>query len=121
MRTYGRVPVDPANPSGAKRWIEVTTTEAGFDDYVWVTTLAQTLKLNLNESPFFSNYGIPAKASIVQQVAPDFYVARTQQQFASKFANLIIYREPVVDKPTYRVNVTTHQGVRLSLSVPIAT
>ncbi len=117
MRTYGRV-------NG--KWVEVDTTPTGFDDYVYLTTLAQVLKLNLGESPFYANFGIPAKASIIQQIAPDFYVMRTQQQFAGFFASLTIARSPAPpgyprDTPTYQVAVTTNEGFRLSSTVPIAT
>lgn len=136
MRTYGRVPVlipgsnvqaiDPETGSPATEWVEVDTTAAGYNDYVYITTLIQVLKLNLGESPFYGNYGIPAKASIVQQVAPDFYVIRTQQQFAGRFANLTIARTAApsgypINTPTYRVAVTTHQGLKLNVTVPIAT
>jgi len=103
VRTYGRV-------NGV--WEEVSTDAAGYDDYVWITTLIQVLKLNLGESPFFANYGIPAKPAIVQQVFPDFYVTRTQQQFASHFASLIVSKvnDPT---PTYNINLTTNQGAKV--------
>lgn len=117
MRTYGRT-TDPL--TGKKTWVEVATDVNGFDDLVWVTTLAQALQLNLGESPFYANYGIPAKESVVTQVFPDFYMARTQQQFAPRFAALLIARQnlPI---PTYQVNVTTHQGVKLNAQIPIPT
>lgn len=114
MRTYGRI----ANPDGTKQWVVVTTDANGFDDFVWVTTLCQVLLLNLGESPFWANYGIPAKPTIVQQVQPDFYVARTQQQFAPYFANLVVAKERS-SPPTYRVNITTHQGVKASVTVEV--
>jgi len=114
MRTYGRI----TNPDGTKSWVEVTTDANGFNDWVWVTTLCQVLLLNLNESPFYANYGIPAKQSVIQQVQPDYYVARTQQQFADKFANLVIAKESS-NPPKYRVNVTTHQGIKASVMVQI--
>ncbi|MEJ0017543.1 MAG: hypothetical protein WDN25_13450 [Acetobacteraceae bacterium] len=116
MRTYGRV----TDTMGNKTWVEVTTDAQGFNDMVYVTTLAQTLKLNLGDSPFYADYGIPAHPSIVQQVIPDFYVARTQQQFAARFASLQIARVSG-DPPTYNLTITTHQGVRLNASVPIPT
>lgn len=111
MRTWGRV-------NGT--WTEVTTDADGFNDLVYLTTLCQTLKLNLGESPFFGNYGIPAHESVVQQVFPDFYVAMVQQQFAPFFASVIISKENSTT-PTYRVNVTTNQGYKLSATVPIPT
>lgn len=125
MRTYGRIyvrdsqgaAIDP-QPAGYPKWVEVDTDAAGFNDMVWLTTLIQTLKMFLGESPFYANYGIPANTAVIQQIAPDYYMARTQQQFAQYFASLILAREPGA-KPTYRISVTTHQGVKLNVSVPV--
>lgn len=108
MRTYGRL-------NG--RWVEVSTDANGFNDAVYLTTLIQCLKLNLGESPFYANYGIPAHPSVVQQVFPDFYVAQTQQQFAPYFASLLIAKQNA-PTPTYQINVTTHQGGRVATSIP---
>lgn len=115
MRTYGRV----TNPDGSRTWQVVTTDANGNDDMVWLTTLVQTLLLNLGESPFFAQYGIPAQQSVMQQVFPDYYVGVTQQAFSSYFASLLISKlsNPLV--PSYQINVTTHQGVKLNPSVPI--
>jgi len=113
VRTYGRI----RNQDGSLTWVRVSTDANGFDDYVWLTTLLQSLKLGLGESPFWANYGIPARQSVAQQIAPDYYVARTQQQFASRFANLVVARESS-QVPTYKINVTTHQGVKIATSVP---
>jgi hypothetical protein len=114
MRTYGRV----YSTDGSYVWVEVDTAADGSNDAVWLTTLIQTLKLNLNESPFYANYGLPAHQSIIQQVAPDFNVGLTQQFFAPRFAALTIVKrsDPT---PTYDVNVTTHQGVKLQASIPV--
>lgn len=115
MRTYGRIyDQDGKNP----RWVVVETDQNGMNDQVWITTLIQVLKLNLNESPFYGDWGIPAKPSVIQQVFPDFYVARTQQRFAQHFASLIVAKEnfPV---PTYKVNVTTNQGFKLAMDIAV--
>ncbi len=117
MRTYGRT----YDADGLPTWVEVSTDAEGRNDFVWATTLCQVLQLNLNESPFYANYGIPAKTSLIQQVAPDFYVMRVQQQFSQYFANLVISRVPLAAAPVYRVNVTTNQGVKLNAEVPIPT
>lgn len=115
LRTWGR----PHNRDGTYGpWTEVTTTASGQDDLVWFTTLCQVLLLNLGESPFFANYGIPAHASVVTQVFPDYYVAFTQQQFSRYFASLIIAKQNTPD-PRYNVNVTTHAGVKLNANIPI--
>ena len=114
MRTYGRIPVVPGGPP--VKWVMVETDANGMNDGVWLTTLIQVLKLNLNESPFYANYGIPAKQSVMQQIAPDFYVYLTQYQFSPYFANLIVSRQPG-STPTYTVNVTTNQGYKLNQQI----
>lgn len=116
MRTYGRVwdtSVTPPKPT----WVEVSTDAAGFDDYVWITTLCQCLLLNVGESPFYATYGIPAKPAIVQQVFPDFYVSLMQQKFAPHFASLIVSRQQL-PTPVYQINVTTNQGVKVAAEIP---
>jgi hypothetical protein len=115
LRVWGRT----TDELGNKTWVAVTTDANGFNDLVYATNLIQVMKLNLGESPFFGNYGIPAKQSVVTQVAPDFYMMRTQRQFASKFASLIIYRQTQQFEPTYQVNVITRVGVVLNASVPV--
>ena len=117
MRTYGRIYESLNNPT----WVEVDTDANGYNDLVYVTTLCQVLKLNLGESPFFANFGIPAKTSVIQQVAPNFYAAKTQLQFSQYFANLLITPIPTPGNPstpTYKVNVTTHNGSKITAEIP---
>jgi hypothetical protein len=113
MRSYGRVYTNGVPGP----WQVVQTTPEGQDDLVWSTTLFQVLKLNLNESPFYGDWGIPAHPSIVQQVFPDYYIALTQQRFAPRFASLTISRASAT-KPTYNVAITTQQGLRVPASYP---
>ena len=113
MRTWGRV-------NGV--WTEVTTDANGYNDAVYVTTLAQVLKLGLGESPFFANYGIPAEQSVISQIQPDYYVMRTQQQFAQFFGTLIISKQaqlPNRPDPTYSLQVTTKQGAVVTGPIPV--
>ena len=117
MRTYGRI----YDANGKPTWVVVQTDANGNNDMVWLTTLIQVLKLNLNESPFYAQYGIPAQQSVMQQVSPDYYVALTQQAFAPYFASLIITKQNSTVTPTYQVTVKTHQGVTINASVPIPT
>jgi hypothetical protein len=106
-------------PAGYPYWQEVSTDPAtGSDDLVWIVTLCQSLLLNLGESPFYAQYGIPAEQSVIQQVWPDYYVARTQQLFAQYFASLIVSRVPGATKPTCKINVTTTQGTKINMQVP---
>jgi hypothetical protein len=124
MRTYGRVAASLADPEPTK-WVEVQTEPSGLNDYVYVTALVQELKLNLGESPFWGDRGIPAKPSVVTQVAPDYYTMLMQQRYAPYFLALTIVRG--VDKyagrgmyrPEYRIDITTHYGVQLNLSIPV--
>jgi len=118
MRTYGRIKSDPFGDKDT--WVMVTTDSNGFNDHVYLTALAQTLLLNLNESPFFANYGIPAKNSVMQQVFPDFNSVFTQQQYAKFFASLLISRRNG-PTPVYDIQVITHAGVKLNKEVPIPT
>jgi len=113
MRTYGRKYAE----DGTYTWVAVQTDANGNDDAVWLTTLLQVLQLNLGESPFYASYGIAAEQSVIQQLWPDFDVARTQQQFAGYFAALVISRVPGATTPTYTVNVTTNTGVKLTATV----
>jgi hypothetical protein len=115
MRVYGRVPADPLDPDGEKRWVVVQTTPRGYNDDVYICAMAQTLKLNLNESPFWGNYGIPAHASVMQQIAPDFYVIFTQNFYSRFFASLIISKDPYTPNDlelVYRFSVVTNYGFK---------
>lgn len=116
MRTWGR-----RNNTGT--WYEIQTDAKGFNDLIYLTTLAQVLFLNIGESPFYANYGIPGEQSVLTQIFPDFFVAQTQQQFSQYFASLIISKEPPTrakPDPTYDIRVVTHQGVILDATVPIS-
>ena len=120
MRTYGRGYDEYSNVS----WVEVQTDANGLNDYVYVTALIQEILLNLGESPFWGDRGIPAKPSLVQQVAPDYHTMLMQQRYAPYFMNLIITKVPGLDAgghptPVYRINVTTHQGVQIEEQVPV--
>lgn len=116
MRTYGRI----TNPDGSKKWIEVSTDPTtGSNSWVYVTAMCQVLQGILGESPFYAQYGIPAPQAIIQQIAPDLYVQRVQQQFAQYFANLSISRDPTAAVPTYNVSATTLEGTPVSVTVQV--
>ena len=127
MRTYGRI--FALNPDGTKRkpqpagypqWVEVQTDPAtGSNSWVYVTALCQVLQGNLGESPFYANYGLAAQQSVIQQIAPDYSISQTQQQFSQYFASLIISRDPAAAGPTYEVNATTFEGTPVSVTVQV--
>lgn len=120
MRTYGRVIVGVgADGLPIKKWVEVTTDKNGLNDQVWLTTLAQACLLNLNESPFYADWGIPAKQAVLQQIPPDYYVSQLQRQFSQYFASILIARDQTQLQPTYIIQVVTHQGVILNKTVQV--
>lgn len=115
MRTYGRV-ASETDPRGYT-WQEVDTDAKGFNDAVYLTTLAQVLKLNLGESPFWSNYGIPQYQTIVTQVFPDYYVAQTQSQMSGYFVSLSLQRQNSKGDPVYAVRAVMHDGAIVTGSI----
>lgn len=97
MRTYGR--------TAAGQWVVITE-----PSYVWLATLAQTLRLNEKESPFYANYGIPARNSVMTQVAPTIAISKTQSQYAPYFANLSITKDEFAADPTYNISAVFQNG-----------
>ena len=120
MRTYGRV-TDPAN--GARWWVVVEPDANGYNDSIYLTALAQVLKLNLGESPFYADWGLPAYQSVEQQFQPDYYVNLTQQRFAPYFMFLGVQKVPMnyPDTPYYNISVRFQSGATDSINViPVA-
>ncbi len=115
MRIYGRTYDSLGNPT----WVVVETDAAGNNDACYLTALAQVLKLNLGESPFYAQAGIPAQQSVITQVYPDFYAMMIQAQYSAYFAALTILRVPQSNPPLYNVQAVTHQGVVLGDSIAI--
>ena len=114
-RIWGRT----YNEDGTYQWIPIVTDPiTGDNTAVRITQLIQVLKMDRNESPFFANYGIPARLSVVQRLFPDIFVFQTQAQFAPFFASLIISSLPS-QTPTYLVNLTTFAGENISMTVPV--
>lgn len=113
MRTWGRT----YNQDGTYQWVEVLPDANGFNDNIWLTTLVQALKLNLGESPFYANVGIPQYQTIVTQVYPDFYVSQIQQYFAPNFASLTITRVQGSFPPIYNVSAVCHSGAVINQTI----
>lgn len=114
MRTWGRVYA----PTGTYQWTPVVTDANGHNGMVYLTTLVQVLKLNLGESPFFANLGIPQQQTIMSQIFPDFYVANIRNYFAQYFATLTVTRN-ASQPPVYAVAAMTHEGALLQATVPV--
>ncbi len=109
MRTWGRL---------GKKWVEVTTDANGYNDNVYLTTLAQCLLLNLGEDPFFSSYGINAQQAVATQIAPDLYTYQTQAAFQQYFVLLTVTKQ-TYPTPTYNIGAITHSGAIIQEQVPI--
>lgn len=108
MRVWGRV-------NG--QWTEVSTGPNGLNQMVYITWLAQVLKLNLAESPFWATWGIPQYQTIMSQIAPDYYMILTQQNFSNLFASLQISKVPNTFNPTYTINVLTKNGATITAEI----
>jgi hypothetical protein len=115
MRTWGRP--GGTNPDGSPQWLGVYTDANGHNDSVYLTALCQTLQLNLNESPFYSNLGIPQQQTIMTQVFPDWYLPGIQQYYAQFFASLTIVRVPGSFPPQYNITAVCHSGAVLTPTV----
>lgn len=120
MRVYGR----QFNDDGTYTWVLTETDANGYNDAVYITALCQVLQLNLGESPFWANYGIPAIDSITTQIFPDLSVYFIQQQYSQYFASLKITKVNATnDKgsptPVYNVAIVTQQGAIINRNVPI--
>jgi hypothetical protein len=114
MRCWGRT----YNEDGTYQWVAVETQANGLNDAFYITALAQCLKLNLGESPLYANAGIPQFQTIATQVAPNFYMARIQQQYSQYFASLTITQVPGALPPQYNVRAVTHSGAVISQNIP---
>ena len=112
MRTYGRV----SDANGKKTWVEYQTDANGWNDACFLCALEQWILLNLGESPFYANAGIPAFQSVVTQVFPDFYVMQAQSYFAQFFPSISISRVPGSNPPVYNGTIVTHSGANLQLT-----
>jgi len=112
MRVYGRV----TDELGNKKWVVYTTDANGLNDACYLCALEQWILLNLGESPFYANAGIPAIQSVVTQVFPDFYVMQAQARFAQFFPSITITRVQGSNPPVYNGTVLTNAGANLQLT-----
>lgn len=124
MRTFYKLPIGPNNSSNPNYvWVTISTAANGDNSLVYIVSLINYLLLNLNESPFAANAGLPAHQSVMQQVAPDYYVSIAQQTFAPYFLYLSITKQAVTQTttqtptPTYAITCITPTGVNLNALV----
>lgn len=113
MRVWGRT----YNEDGTYQWVAVTTDANGQNDNCYLTALCQAIKLNLGESPFFSNVGIPQVQTILTQVFPDYYLSQIQQLYSQYFASLAIVRVSGSSPPQYNVTAVCSSGAVLNTTI----
>ena len=76
-------------------------------------------------SPFFADYGIPARESVVTQIYPDFYVQLIQQRMAPHFMSLMLEHRPdALDEtnrpmPHWHFEAVTNYGSTIVDDVPV--
>ena len=111
MRTYGR------GTDG--KWYQVNIDVNGKDDDIWLTTMAQVCASELEESPFFPSYGLPARASIVGRTHPDFFISRIREQFSKYFTSISIVKTIDItnNAPTYHIDVQKQNGSAASVTI----
>lgn len=91
---------------GTRRWVAASSNQAT------IAWLQNALLLQLGESPFWADWGLPVTRTLVSQIWPDYYVNMTQQRFADYFASLLITHEtdPPDDNPAYRISAIFPDG-----------
>lgn len=107
-RVWGRVA-----SNGTRKWQAFETDSNGYDDAPNIIWLQNALLLNLNESPFYADWGIPIQQTLATSVFPDYYTSKTQQRFSAYFPSVVITRVSASDL-SYSVNITTKTGYKVS-------
>lgn len=94
------------------QWHEVATDANGFYDDVYLTTLAQVLQSDVEESWLFPELGIPARQSVIGKTHPDYFVDRVRGYFAQFFASISITQTTDIEtnNPIYYIDVLKNDG-----------
>lgn len=104
-------------PDGTQQWKSVDNKQAS------IAWLQNALLLQLGESHFWADWGLPVTQNIVTQIWPDYYVNLTQNRFSDYFASLRITHDSTSteDNPVYQVAAifpdgTTYQNGKKSFN-----
>ena len=76
----------------SSEWVYITDPEL-----INFEIMLAALKAEPREMPFFANYGVEAQDSVMSRTMPDYWMIRTQEQFAKNFKSLSIVRDPAVE------------------------
>ncbi|QCE32947.1 hypothetical protein FAI41_04685 [Acetobacteraceae bacterium] len=83
--------------NGKRQWISVSNNTA------ILTWLQQAVLLQLGESPFWVDWGLPVIGALTQGIYPDLYIQKTKERFQPYFLNININRT-VPDTPEDQIN-----------------
>ena len=112
-RVWGRVHSKPGATTDTRTWQAFETDDTGSDDlpnFIW---LQNALLLRIDESPFYSDWGIPVQQTLISQVFPDYYTSIMQRRFSQYFASCIISRQSTTT-PSYGVSIVTLTGISVN-------
>ena len=120
MRVWGRI----VNPDLSYTWTEVTTDANGYNDEVMLTAFCQVLQLQPNESPFYSQYGVPSIQAVQSQLYPTANVYYMQQLYSPNFVALSVTPTTLTENngavtPVYNVVAIAQTGAILTAQVAI--
>ncbi|KMQ89824.1 hypothetical protein RF55_10509 [Lasius niger] len=96
---------------GKRKWISVS------DNTAILTWLQQAVLLQLGESPFWVDWGLPVIGFLSQGIYPDLYMQKTKERFQPYFLNVNINRN-IPDNPedqiAYTVTAIPYPGQTLA-------
>jgi len=120
MRVWARKYTSSTNYT----WVAVETDLNGFNDGVYLSAFCQVLQLQPQESPFYSEYGVPSIQAVQSQLIPDSSVYFMQSKYSQYFISLQVTPGHQYDAngaltPIYNVNAITNSGAFISAVVPI--
>lgn len=102
MRVWTRV----MGSDGKRTWQPVDNDQGN------IAWLQNSLLLQLGESPFWADWGIPVQQTLVSRVWPDYYLNMTQQRFRDVFPTLQITRRDGGNgaDPVYDISIILNDG-----------
>lgn len=106
MRVWTRV----MGSDGKRTWQPVDNDQGN------IAWLQNALLLQLGESPFWTDWGLPVSKTLVSQIWPDYYLNMTQQRFRDVFPTLQVTRQRVDGQsdPVYSIRAILSDGTAYS-------
>ncbi|UMM63143.1 hypothetical protein [Aristophania vespae] len=91
---------------GTRKWVAVTGNQA------IIAWLQNNLLLQLGESPFYADKGLPVTQSLISRIWPDYYLNQLQEFFRDYVSTIQITRDTSVvnDGLSYKILVIFKDG-----------